>query len=114
MQRYLLAVLAGGLALTGCETVREARLGSELPGQTLRVELANGQTSMLRFNADGSVIGTGPGGQASGRWAVEGQRICLDWPRQGRECFPYARAFRRGETVSLTGTSGATVRVTLQ
>ena len=116
MQRHLfVATLATAFAVTGCATMSEPRLGAELPGQTMRVELPNRQVTMLRFNADGTVIGTGEGGQqASGRWAVEAQRICLDWPRQGRECFPYTQPFRSGQTVTLTGTSGATVRATLQ
>lgn len=113
--RTIAALLAPALALAACATMGETRLGAELPGQTLRVELPNRQVTMLRFNADGTVVGTGEGGQqASGRWVVEGQTICLDWPRQGRECFPYAQPFRRGQTVTLTGTSGATVRATLQ
>ncbi len=107
-------LLAAGLMVSACATTPGARLGSELPGSTLRVELPNGMTTLLTFNADGSVIGAGPGGQATGQWTVAGEQICLEWPRQGRECYPYAQPFRRGQTLSLTGTSGATVRVTMQ
>lgn len=112
--RFALPLIAAALALAGCATTPPPRPGAELPGRTLRIDLPNGEVTRLRFNADGTVVGTGPGGQATGSWAVENGQICMDWPRQGRECFPYAEPFRPGRTVTLTGTSGASVRVTME
>jgi len=102
------------LTVTACATVPARQPGSELIGRSMRVELPNGQATMLRFAADGTVTGTSGGNQAVGRWSVANRQICMEWPRQGRECFPYAQPFPVGRTVSVTGTSGATVRVTLQ
>jgi hypothetical protein len=112
--KIILPLLAAGLAFAGCATTAPARLGAELPGRTLRIDLPNGEVTRLRFNADGSVVGTGAGGQATGTWQAANAQICMDWPRLGRECFRYAEPFRPGRTVTLTGTSGATVRVTME
>lgn len=115
MRKTLLAAAAATLVGTaGCATVPDRQPGSELIGRTMRVELPGGEITLLRFAADGSVTGTVGANQANGRWAVQDRQICMDWPRQGRECFPYAQPFPVGRTVAVTGTSGATVKVTLQ
>lgn len=117
MGKFGLAAAAAALALTtvsACATLPDRQAGGELIGRTMRVELPNGQATLLRFAADGTVTGTAGPNQAVGRWNVANRQICMDWPRQGRECFPYAGPFKAGRTVSLTGTSGATVRATLQ
>jgi hypothetical protein len=114
--RKIMLGLTGATLMTvsACATVPARQPGSELVGRTMRVELPNGQATLLRFAADGTVTGTAGPNQAVGRWSVANRQICMDWPRQGRECFPYAQPFAIGKTVSVTGSSGATVRVTLQ
>lgn len=117
MTHAIYAATLAALALAGCTTVQpRAATGAELLGRTMRVELPGGEVSTLRFSGDGTVIGTGtgPGPQATGRWTVEAGRICMEWPRVGRECYPYSAPFDRGRTVTLTGTSGVTVQATLQ
>ena len=115
MRKKMLAAAAGMLmTISACATMPNRQPGSELIGRTMRVELPNGQATMLRFAADGTVTGTAGPNQAVGRWSVANRQICMDWPRQGRECFPYAMPFAVEKTVSVTGSSGATVRVTLQ
>ena len=115
MIRYTFAAALAALALPACATLApQAAPGSELVGRTMRVELPGGEVTILSFNGDGTVIGTGTGPQAFGRWAMEPGRICMEWQRVGRECYPYAAPFRRGQTVTLTGTSGVTVRAALQ
>ncbi len=115
MRKTLLAAAAATLMMSaGCATVPNRQPGSELFGRTMRVELPGGETTLLRFAADGTVTGTVGPNQATGRWSVENRQICMDWPRQGRECFPYAQPFPVGRTVAVTGSSGATVKVTLQ
>ncbi len=88
--------------------------GRELIGQSVRAEMTGGPTTLLRFNADGTVIGSSTGGEATGRWTAADGQLCMEWPRLGRDCYPYAEPFRRGQPVTLVGTSGATVQVTLQ
>jgi hypothetical protein len=111
--RYLPA--AAALLLAACATVPQpGATGAELIGQTMRVEIPGNATTILRFNAGGTVVGTSDAGEATGRWNVESGRLCMEWPRLGRECYPYTAPFRRGQTVSLTGTSGVTVSAMLQ
>ncbi len=114
MGRMFWAAVAVLAMSSGCATMKDARAGSELVGRTMRVEVPGGGATLLRFAADGTVTGTMGGNQATGRWEIQNRQICLDWPRQGRECFPYLTPFRVGETVRITGTSGATVSATLQ
>jgi hypothetical protein len=115
MRKIMLAGIAATLTtVSACATLPDRRPGGELIGRTMRVELPNGQATSLRFAADGTVTGTAGPNQAVGRWDIGNRQICMDWPRQGRECFPYAEPFKVGRTVSLTGSSGAAVRVTLQ
>lgn len=113
MRRLAFALGIFGLALSGCATTT-ARPGSELVGQSLRVEGSAGPPTLLAFAADGTVTGSTNGNRATGRWEVANRRICLTFERTGRECFPYLAPFRRGQTVTLTGSSGVTVRATLQ
>jgi hypothetical protein len=110
----MIAAPAALLTLGACATVPDRQPGAELIGRTMRVEVAGGGATLLRFNADGTVIGTAGANQATGRWEIQDRQICMDWPRQGRECFPYSGPFRQGQTVTLTGTSGVAVRATLQ
>lgn len=99
--------------LAGCATVG-AHPGSELVRHSLRVEGPRGPATILAFAPGGSVTGTTNGNSATGRWEVVNKQICVTFERTGRECFPYAEPFKPGQTVTLTGTSGMSVRATLQ
>jgi hypothetical protein len=113
--RTFSAAAAASLVLAACMSTPPARLdGSELVGQIVRVQMAGAGTTQLRFNADGTVTGSSAAGQATGQWVVENGQLCMDWPRLGRDCYPYEEPFRRGQPVTLTGTSGASVQVTLE
>jgi hypothetical protein len=105
---FLLTLMA--IAAPGCVTHRP---GAELIGHSLRVEAPRGPATILSFAADGTVTGSSGGNEARGNWQISGQQICVTFERTGRECFPYTRAFRRGETITVTGTSGVSVRATL-
>ena len=114
--RTFTGAAAASLVLAACmSTPAPAPLdGSELVGQVVRVQMPGAGPTQLRFNAGGTVTGSSAAGEATGQWAVENGQLCMEWPRLGRDCYPYAEPFRRGRTVTLTGTSGATVQVTLE
>jgi hypothetical protein len=87
--------------------------GSELIGQSLRLETSGGQVSTLRFAENGVVRAQFGGREISGTWVSTGTQLCFAWAGSSRECWPYARPLVRGETVSLTSDRGNVVRVTL-
>jgi hypothetical protein len=114
-------IIVAGLAsltLAGCSNFlgspeRQGRWlpGSELVGQTMRVESA-GRTSMMRFARDGSVHASFSGHDLDGRWNVEPGKICFTWGKV-RDCWPYARPFRQGERMMLKSDRGNNVQATL-
>lgn len=130
-------LFVAAIALTGCEagTAREgpvqaervvptaqaampvpagARLAPELVGRTARVELADGRTILVRYNADGTAIMTGPAGlNLTGRWFVASEELCFDWPGQPRECWPYPAPAQPGQTVTSRSDRGQVIRTTL-
>ena len=118
---FVTAALVGAL-LSACSVIPPDRRavppvqavpGSELYGQTLRVEAANGGISTLRFSPDGTVQAAFGERRVNGTWTVAGQRLCFSWASTSRECWPYAAHFRRCETVTVTSERGNVVRVTL-
>ena len=108
-----LAAISACAAAAGCATVPEAPSGSELVGHGLRVEAEGAPVTTLRFDADGMVRATVGTQQAAGRWEVANSQICVDFPRQGRECWHYRSRFEPGRPVALVSTGGATATVTL-
>ncbi len=91
-------------------------LGSELSGAVVRVSTLNGRVyNDVHFRADGSALIVIPRRSASisGRWTVQGDQLCLDWPPRGLECWPYRNALEIGRPVDLTSNRGQTVRVTM-
>jgi hypothetical protein len=114
MTRSLALAAAGAALLGGCAMIgRDGPAGAELYGRTVRVETSNSQVTMLDFAPPGDVRATFGRSQLEGHWAIEGRQLCFDWPRAARECWPYERRFRPGETLDLTSSRGNRVRVTL-
>jgi hypothetical protein len=109
--RPLLTILAV-LALAGCATGRDSAPAGGLAGQTLRMTATNGQVTTLRFAEDGSVRARFGGRSLDGRWRVSRGRLCFEWPRARRECWPYEEPFRRGRTRTITSDRGNVVQVT--
>lgn len=114
MKRTLLAIT---FAVSACATTPAPAPapapGAELAGRSLRVEIEGGPTMTLRFQPGGTVIGNNAGREATGRWEVEDGRLCLQFPGQERDCWPYAAPFVGGKPVTLTSTGGVTARATL-
>lgn len=107
-------VPAALLLLAGCVSPGTPRAAPSPAGQTLRTEAANG-SSLLRLQPDGTVLATFGQRTASGRWAQAGERLCFTWGGGAlTECWPYAQAFPRGRTVTVTSDRGNIVRVTRQ
>lgn len=116
--RTVLAAAAAAALLSACSTIRDRspeRMapGDELVGRTLRLETAAGQTTMLRFQREGVVTAEFGDKSTTGSWVATGQQLCFSWAGRSRDCWPYERPFRRGETVTVTSDRGNLVRVTL-
>lgn len=99
--------------LGGCATMMGAPQGSELIGETVRVETARGAESTLTFRRDDLVVARFGEREVAGRWRVEGDLLCFYWTGAPRECWPYDARFRRGVPAVLTSTRGNRVEVTL-
>ncbi len=121
MTRLIRGAAFGGflLAAAGVGPAQETPagdLGTELRDRTVRIEGAGGFIlNTLYLDADGSMrlIDEIDDQQVTGRWFVRDQRLCLEWERRGRECWPYQQALVRGQSVELTSDRGMRVRVTL-
>ena len=75
-------------ALAGCATGRGGSEQPEFVGRTMQVEAANGQTSTLRFQQDGTVVARFGEQETRGTWAIEPRQLCFTWARNYRECWP--------------------------
>lgn len=103
------------LLLAGCATVPQSgSSGGELVGRSMTVQAQNGAVTNLSFHADGRVTAAFDGKSTQGRWETEESRLCFIWAGNFRECWPYTRPFRRGDTVSITSDRGNVVRATLR
>ena len=81
--------------------------GSEISGQSVQVT-TNGVTNTVYFDAGGVARIVSPGGNTvNGTWAAANGQLCLN-TGAAQECFPYANAFRAGQTVTLTSSCNAT------
>lgn len=114
MRTRLIAAVAGAAAmLGGCATLVGAPQGSELVGETVRVETAQERASTMTFRRDGMVVARFGEREVAGRWRIEGDWLCFYWTGAPRECWPYADRFRPGVTVPVTSDRGNRVEVTL-
>jgi hypothetical protein len=105
---------ACALAIAGCATSRrDMPLGAELVGQQIRMETARGQVSTLTFRRDMTVRAQFGENAVTGRWQVSEDGLCFWWGNAPRECWPYVRPLRDGETRSLRSDRGNEVTVTL-
>jgi hypothetical protein len=102
------------MLVAGCSSIlpRMQQPGSELVGQTLRMQTSRGQVSTLQFRNNGIVRAVFGKQEIVGRWQVEPVRLCFLWTGAPRECWPYPTPFRRGETRGITSDRGNSVRVT--
>lgn len=112
------AALLGVVLLGGCATLGigdRSAPGAELVGRNAALVTNNGQRSTLSFQPGGRVRATFARGQSSGRWWVRDRQLCFEWGGSAatRECWPYRRPFRAGQTRTVTSSRGNVVRVTL-
>lgn len=115
MHHRLLAssLLAGAFLVGGCSTILPRDRTSVSPaGQTLQVVAANGATSRMQFRPNGQVVAAFGDRSVTGEWNLQQDGLCFRWGNSAVECWPYARPFERGRTVTVTSTRGNTVRVT--
>jgi hypothetical protein len=113
MTAFLRLPIASLLLLSAaCATIPPSSAGAGLVGQSLRVEAEGAPPILVNFRADAVVTATVGTQEAIGRWTVEDARLCLDFPRQGKECWPFKTSFERGRTVALTSDRGTTAKVT--
>ena len=117
------ATLMAAVLLSACSTIVPpspstalpmSAAGSELVGQTRRLETAAGQASTLHFAENGVVHAQFGSQSVQGNWVANNGQICFSWAGTSRECWPYTAHFARGQAVSLTSDRGNQVRVTLQ
>jgi hypothetical protein len=107
------AILALALALAGCVGARNEMRGPEFAGRTVRVQAANGQVTLLRFQPDGDVVARFGERETRGGWNFGDGRLCFTWAGNYRECWPHVRPFRTGRTETVTSDRGNVVQVTL-
>ena len=111
--RLPLLASAALLLVPACSTIlprSEARLSPA--GQTLQVIAANGAESRMQFRPDGRVVAAFGERSITGEWTMQEEGLCFRWANAAVECWPYARPFERGRTVTVTSTRGNVVRVT--
>jgi hypothetical protein len=114
--RKALFVIAASVSLAACATIDTRPLdGSELYGQTVRVEGA-GMTTRTTFNRDGTATTRAPNGQtATARYYVRDGQLCFVPPNNtAHECWAYTERLVRGRTIDARAPDGTPVRVTLE
>lgn len=116
MNRATLASLSLAAALAGCVTPSGGGRDRqpEFVGRAIQVQTATGQSTLLRFDADGTVRAQFGQQTTQGRWNLQRRQLCFTWGSNYRECWPYTQPFRTGRTVALTSDRGNAIRVTLQ
>lgn len=111
--RSTLAVAGASILLAGCATILPRdRTNIGPTGQTLRVIAANGAESRMQFRPNGQVVAAFGERSITGQWQMQEEGLCFRWANAPVECWPYARPFERGRTVTVTSTRGNVVRVT--
>lgn len=110
MRKLSLASQAS-LALVAIPVAAEAQWvpGSEIVGQTLRVE-TGGITNSVRFDLGGAAQIASPGGRViNASWTSGNGQLCL-LTGNGRECWPYQTAFQAGQPLVLTSSCNSSSR----
>lgn len=108
--KKLLAIVAFMFASLGAQaaSAQAYQPGDELRGHSVQVD-TNGEASTINFDADGTArISAANGAQATGRWFMQGQTICLSLESGAQECWPYQAAFRTGVPVTLVSSCSIT------
>ena len=108
MRMFLGATI--GLLIAGAALAQPA--GSDLAGRTARAVSSEGMVSTVQFQPEGVAVLSVGEQQLTGRWAVEGDQLCFEWPGQARECWPFDPSLAPGQTVEATSDQGATAQVT--
>ena len=114
MNSKILVSLCLAAALSGCATGRRGPEEPEFVGRSMEVVAANGQTTILRFSRDGTVVARFAGQESAGRWELRPSELCFTWRQTFRECWPYLQRFREGRTVAITSDRGNVVQVTMR
>ncbi len=85
-------------------------------GNTVVVTYASGSSAQYHFNEDGTFTGVAVGGTGMrGRWATEGEQLCLIPPGgQAPTCLQIAADKSVGDTWTQAGSDGSEITVTLQ
>lgn len=116
MNKTSVAALGGAFLIALAPQAAAAQAGwtpgMEITGHAVQVQ-TGGVTNTVYFDPGGNARFVTPSGsEVQGRWAVEGQTLCLSSASGARECVPYRTAFQTGQAVDLTSSCGATSRWT--
>ena len=103
----IMAALAAGPAFA--QTINNAY------GNTVAVTYADGRAASYFFNEDGTFTGIAPGGTTMrGRWAIEGEELCLIPPGgQAPTCTHLEADKNVGDTWTQTGSDGSQITVAI-
>jgi len=109
MKVFTVAAALATCSLSSMAAAQAWTPGSEIVGQSVQVE-TNGVINTVTFNGNGSAVISTPSGRAvPANWTANGGQLCMTVAGSS-ECFPYARAFQAGQTVTATSSCGATSR----
>jgi len=111
MKKILLAGVIGLFAVSGAY----AQSASDaLVGRSVRAVAADGTVSVVHFMAGGVAHLMRGQDHVEGTWTLQDNQLCLTWPGQARECWPWDGSLRPGVTVTATSDQGDTVQVTVE
>jgi hypothetical protein len=113
MTAFLRLPIATLLLLSAaCATTPISSVDAGPVGQSLRVEAEGAPPIIVDFRTGGVVVAKVASQEAMGRWSAEASGICLEFPRQAKECWPLDTSVEPGRTVTLTSDRGTVAKVT--
>lgn len=111
MKTFALAAAISLLAVSG---VAAQSASDALVDRSVRAVAADGTVSVVHFMAGGVAHLMAGENHLEGSWTLQDNQLCLTWPGQDTECWPWSGDLQPGVTVTATSDHGDTVQVTLE
>ena len=107
-------VLAAAISLFAVSGAYAQSASDALVGRSVRAVAADGTVSVVHFMAGGVAHLMAGEIHLEGSWTLQDNQLCLTWPGQAQECWPWSGDLQPGVTVTATSSHGDTVQVTLE